>query len=43
MAKKYKLSITGGSGFHGRANFDEQSIGSCGINDILLNKFIKNR
>ncbi|CUN98950.1 MULTISPECIES: PHP domain-containing protein [Clostridium] len=43
MAKKYKLSITGGSDFHGRANFDEQSIGSCGINDILLNKFIKNR
>ena len=29
MAKKYKLSITGGSDFHGRANFDDESIGSC--------------
>lgn len=43
MAKKYKLSITGGSDFHGRANFDDESIGSCGINDLLLSKFIKSR
>lgn len=43
MAKKYKLSITGGSDFHGRANFDGESIGSCGINDLLLNKFIKTK
>ncbi|SCI77783.1 Histidinol phosphatase and related hydrolases of the PHP family [uncultured Clostridium sp.] len=43
MAKKYKLSITGGSDFHGRANFDDESIGSCGINDLLLNKFIKTK
>ena len=43
MAKKYKLSITGGSDFHGRANFDDESIGSCGINDLLLSKFIKTK
>lgn len=43
IAKKYKLSITGGSDFHGRANFDEESIGSCGINELLLSKFIKTR
>lgn len=40
LAKKYKLSITGGSDFHGRATIDEQSIGSYGINDILLEKLI---
>ncbi len=43
MAKKYKLSITGGSDFHGRPNIDEQSIGSYGIDDLLLSKFIKIR
>lgn len=43
MAKKYRLSITGGSDFHGRANFDDESIGSCGINDLLLSKFIKTK
>lgn len=42
ISKKYKLSITGGSDFHGRQNFDGESIGSCGINESLLNKFIKN-
>ena len=41
IAKKYKLSITGGSDFHGRATMDEQSIGSYGINEILLDKLIK--
>lgn len=43
MAKKHKLSVTGGSDFHGRVNFDNEYIGSCGINDLLLNKFIKIR
>ena len=43
IAKKYKLSITGGSDFHGNSTFNEQYIGSCGINDLLLNKFIKTR
>ncbi|MEG1870535.1 MAG: PHP domain-containing protein [Peptostreptococcaceae bacterium] len=43
MAKKYKLSITGGSDFHGRVTFDEQSIGSFGISDELLAKLINSR
>ena len=40
LAKKYKLSITGGSDFHGSITVGEQSIGSYGINDILLEKLI---
>lgn len=43
MAKKYKLSITGGSDFHGRVTFDEQTIGSFGISDELLAKLINSR
>lgn len=40
MAKKYKLSITGGSDFHGSTMIHEQKIGSYGIDENLLNKLI---
>lgn len=40
LAKKYKLLITGGSDFHGKDGLKENSIGSYGINEELLNKLI---
>ncbi|MBE6052828.1 MAG: PHP domain-containing protein [Clostridium sartagoforme] len=40
LAKKYKLLITGGSDFHGKERIKENSIGSYGINEELLNKLI---
>lgn len=39
LSRKYKLSITGGSDFHGENN-KEVCIGSEGINEKLLNKLI---
>ena len=38
LAKKHKLLITGGSDFHGKERITENSIGSYGINEELLNK-----
>lgn len=40
LAKKHKLLITGGSDFHGKEGIKENSIGSYGINEDLLNKLI---
>lgn len=42
LAKKYKLSITGGSDFHGGNTHKENNIGSCGLDEIMLDKFKKN-
>lgn len=42
LSKKYKLSITGGSDFHGGHN-KEICIGYEGINENLLNKLINNK
>lgn len=39
FSKKYKLLITGGSDFHGASN-GEISVGSQGINELLLDKLI---
>ena len=40
--KKYKLCVTGGSDYHGRPVGNECiSIGSCGLNEECLEKFIK--
>lgn len=42
LAKKYKLCISGGSDYHGRAlGYDNLTIGSCGLNEEYLEKFIK--
>lgn len=42
LSKKYKLCITGGSDYHGKAlGYDNLSIGSCGLNRETLEKFIK--
>ena len=42
LSKKYKLSITGGSDFHGGYN-KEICIGYEGIDENLLNKLINNK
>lgn len=42
LSKKYKLCITGGSDYHGKAlGYDTLSIGSYGLNEEYLEKFIK--
>ena len=41
LAKKYKLAITGGSDFHGGSTYKENNIGSCGLDEIMLDKFMK--
>lgn len=42
LSKKYKLCITGGSDYHGKAlGYDNLSIGSYGLNEEYLEKFIK--
>ena len=42
LSKKYKLCVTGGSDYHGKAlGYDNLSIGSCGLNEDYLEKFIK--
>lgn len=41
LAKKYKLAITGGSDYHGRCITEELGIGTCGINEELMMKFLK--
>lgn len=41
LSKKYKLTITGGSDFHGRTATNESCIGSCGLDREMLEKFIK--
>ncbi|EEH98403.1 MULTISPECIES: PHP domain-containing protein [Clostridium] len=40
ICKKYKLFITGGSDYHGKECYNENLIGSYGINEALLNKLI---
>lgn len=40
LCKKYKLFITGGSDYHGKECYNENLIGSYGINEALLNKLI---
>jgi 3',5'-nucleoside bisphosphate phosphatase len=40
ICKKYKLFITGGSDYHGKECCNENTIGSYGINEELLNKLI---
>ena len=40
LSTKYKLGITGGSDYHGKKSPGESGIGSCGINELLLNKII---
>ena len=40
IAKKYKLSISGGSDCHGRCKNIKDSVGSCGLTKDLLEKFI---
>ncbi|MCQ2969199.1 MAG: PHP domain-containing protein [Clostridium sp.] len=42
LAKKYKLTITGGSDFHGGSTYNENNIGNCGLDEIMLDKFKKN-
>ena len=41
LAKKYNLAITGGSDFHCLNSNNNINIGSCGLSQDLLNKFIK--
>lgn len=41
LSKKYKLSITGGSDFHGRNSQNEPCIGSCGLDGEMLEKLIR--
>ena len=42
MAQKYKLSISGGSDFHGKGIYDnELTLGSCGLDEDKFKKFIK--
>ena len=42
LARKYKLSITGGSDYHGKQiGYENLSIGSYGLNQEYLEKFIK--
>ena len=42
LSKKYKLCITGGSDYHGKAlGYDNLSIGSYGLNEEYLEKFIE--
>ena len=41
LAKKYKLTITGGSDFHGGSTYKENNIGSYGLDEIMLDKFMK--
>ena len=42
LSKKYKLCVTGGSDYHGKTlGYDNLSIGSCGLNEDYLEKFIK--
>ena len=40
IAKKYKLSISGGSDCHGRCKNIKDSVGYCGLTKDLLEKFI---
>lgn len=40
LAKKYKILITGGSDYHGKGCYNEKLIGSYGIDEKLLNKFL---
>ena len=42
LSKKYRLSITGGSDFHGRSSVNECGLGSCGLDKEMLERFIKN-
>lgn len=41
MSKKYKLLITGGSDYHG--GYTNNTLGTYGIDEVLLNKLIKLR
>lgn len=41
LSKKYKLTITGGSDFHGREFLNEPCLGSCGLDIEMLERFIK--
>ncbi|GAB6167736.1 PHP domain-containing protein [Clostridium carnis] len=41
LSKKHKLSITGGSDYHGKQSLHDTGLGSFGINEILFNKLIK--
>lgn len=41
LSKKYNLAITGGSDFHCINSNNNINIGSCGLSQDLLNKFIK--
>lgn len=41
LSRKLKLSITGGSDYHGRTTLGESCMGSYGIDEKLLEKFIK--
>lgn len=41
LSKKYKLAITGGSDFHGRYSIGESCLGSCGLDEEMLERFIK--
>lgn len=41
LSKKYKLAITGGSDFHGKTSFNEDCLGSCGLDREMLEKFMK--
>ncbi|MGL5380875.1 PHP domain-containing protein [Clostridium sp.] len=38
LARKYRLSITGGSDYHGKQSLHDTGLGSFGINEVLLNK-----
>ncbi|MCR1950221.1 PHP domain-containing protein [Clostridium sp. DSM 100503] len=40
LCKKHKLFITGGSDYHGKECYNENLIGSYGINEALLKKLI---
>lgn len=41
LSRKYKLCVSGGSDYHGRhIGSDNLSIGSYGLNEECLNKFI---
>ncbi|MGL5354737.1 MAG: PHP domain-containing protein [Clostridium sp.] len=40
LATKYKMCITGGSDYHGMESLHNSGIGSCGINEKLLQKVL---
>ena len=40
LAKKHKISITGGSDYHGNESLNDTGIGSFGISELLINKLI---